>query len=91
MLFSQTEKADSPRLVKQLSIDDPLFDEPLPLSGIRSQSLSAFPREDEGSAFVPTKAFLKRDPASLSQVWTLQAVWAEIAGLLYSLKFFFCH
>ena len=81
MLFLQTEKADSPRLVKQLSIDDPLFDEPLPLSGIRSQSLSAFPREDEGSAFVPTKAFLKRDPASLSQVWTLQAGLAEIVEI----------
>lgn len=62
------DKLDSPRLVKQHSIDDPLFDE-LSLAGMRPHSLSAFPRDEESSsAFVPTKAFLKRDSAtSLSQ------------------------
>ncbi|XP_070203504.1 protein capicua homolog [Littorina saxatilis] len=71
------EKLDSPRLVKQHSIDDPLFDDPLPLSGMRSHSLSAFPREDEGSAFVPTKAFIKRDPSSLSQPLTRERLASD--------------
>ncbi|KAL8588763.1 hypothetical protein ACOMHN_042105 [Nucella lapillus] len=71
------EKLDSPRLVKQQSIDEPLFDDPLPLSGMRPHSLSAFPREDEGSAFVPTKAFLKRDPASLTQPLTRERLASD--------------
>lgn len=55
-------------LVKQSSIDD-VFDDPVPLASIRPHSLSSFSREDEGSAFVPTKAFLKRESgASLTEV-----------------------
>lgn len=60
------DKLDNPMLGKQPSIDDPIFDDVLPLTGIRPHSLSAFPREDEASAFTPTKAFLKRE--SLSDV-----------------------